>query len=116
MPHSKAYKGVIWTNHALKRLKDRKFSQHLAWKTIIFPDKKQRGKNNGSYEFTKNFGHRTVTVVANKTRENEWLVVSTWIDPPLKGSIDLKKQKRSVFSWIFDSLIKKLSRILKISV
>jgi hypothetical protein len=107
---SRTYKGIIWTNHALTRLKDRKISQHMAYKTIALPDSKKKGKKNGSYEFTRAEGDHKITVVAKRTDKNQWLIVSIWIDPPLKGSIDLRGKNEFILFKIFRDLIKSIFR------
>lgn len=108
MSYLRTYKGVVFTNHALERLKSRKMSQHQSWKAIAFADEKRKGKKTDSYEFIKKDGNHTVTVVAKRTDKNEWLVVSSWIDPPLKGSIDLSIKKESLWSRFLNYIFGKL--------
>jgi len=87
------YGGIIWTNHALERLGQRGLSQDLAWQTYKHPDKKLTGKNPGTTEYQKSFGNSLVTVIAKPNDDGSWIVLSNWIDPPLFGTEDYKKQQ-----------------------
>lgn len=106
MNYSRTYGGVIWTNHALERLKGRKIPQEIAWKAFRFPEETRKGKAPGSLEFVKLLDIYTVTVIAKKNDRREWIIVSCWIDPPLPGSVDLQEKKKhvSTFSWIISVL------------
>ena len=92
MGYNKQYVGAIWTNHAMERLGQRGLSQELAGQTFVNPDKKVPGKLTGSYEFQKRFGPSLVTVIAKPNEQNEWIILSNWIDPPLPGTADEKKK------------------------
>jgi hypothetical protein len=82
----------------------------MAYKTIALPDSKKKGKKNGSYEFTRAEGDHKITVVAKRTDKDQWLIVSSWIDPPLKGSIDLRGKNEFILFKIFRDLIKSIFR------
>jgi hypothetical protein len=60
---------------------------------VVCPDNAVKGKQQGTWEYTKRFGPSLVTVIATQSEKKEWLVLSNWIDPPLPGSIDIKKQE-----------------------
>ncbi|MDQ3098985.1 MAG: hypothetical protein M3Q44_04525 [bacterium] len=87
------YGNAIWTNHALDRLGQRGLSQQMAWQAFQYPDKRLDGKNPGTMEYQKKFGISLVTVIAKQNEKGEWLILSCWIDPPLPGSIDIKKNE-----------------------
>ncbi len=93
MPYTQHYGNAIWTNHALERLGQRGLSQDLAWQAFQYPDISKKGKNPNTMEYQKRFGPSLVTVTATQTEKKEWLILSCWIDPPLPGSIDIKKQE-----------------------
>jgi len=94
MEYKREYGGIIWTNHALERLKDRAFPQDKAWETIKYADIEKAGQKANTREFKKKFGAQTVTAIASKNEKGEWVVVSCWIDPPVIGTKDhYKKQK-----------------------
>lgn len=109
MGYSRTYQGIIWTNHALERLKARKIPQEFAWKTFRFPDGSKQGKSGGSQEFVKKIENHTITLIAKQNEKREWLILSVWIDPPIQGSIDMRDQyrkKESTASWIIKMFLR----------
>lgn len=73
------YKNVIFTDHALKRLKKRNITQDMVSKTLKQPEN-QIKEDNGNVRFTRTLSGRNVHVVANYLNdEKKWLVVSTWV-------------------------------------
>jgi hypothetical protein len=96
MANANNFANLIFTNHALQRLKERKFMQDMAWKTITKPDSMIAGKRAGSKEFRKRFDESVVTVVATQNEKNQWVVISCWIDPPLPGTADYKKKQHYI--------------------
>lgn len=77
---------IIFTNHAKKRLIDRKISEYEARQALQYPD--STGANqNGATEFRKRISAISITVIA-LYKENSWVVVSVWRDPPAQGTLD----------------------------
>ncbi|MCR4286292.1 MAG: hypothetical protein NUW00_05335, partial [Candidatus Kaiserbacteria bacterium] len=66
MKYSRTFGGAFWTTHALERLQSRKLPQEIAWKAFRFPEKTLKGKNKGSFEFTKTLDIYTITVIAKQ--------------------------------------------------
>ena len=93
MAYDQHYKGVIWTNHAIERLKQRRLDQATAWKAFQYPDVSLKGKQSGTIEYQKRFGKSLVTIIATKNEKKKWIILSCWVDPPLAGSIDIQKKK-----------------------
>ena len=93
MANQREYAGAIWTNHALDRLDQRGLSQVMAGQTFLYSDSYKSVKEGGT-EFTKKFDISTVTVIAKKSDQGEWLILSCWIEPPLPGSIDIGKKEK----------------------
>ncbi len=91
--YNNSYGGVIWTNHALERLGQRGLTQELALQAFKNPTEIITGKNPGTQEFQKKIQESLITVIAKKNEKKEWVVLSCWIDPPLPGSIDIKKKE-----------------------
>lgn len=97
--------GVIWTDHALKRLKERGISQSDAWATWSRPDQSRQGSNQkGSWVYYKTYGDQKLEVVAKKNEKGEWLILSVWSRPVLarqnrdqSGQSMLKK----IFEFLF---------------
>lgn len=85
--------GLIWTTHALSRLTERRFTQHMARETFYQPDKVHPGREKGTTEYQKRFGQSRVTVIAKQNEQHEWIIISCWIDPPLPGTKDAMKKE-----------------------
>lgn len=76
------YGGVIWTNHALDRLKERGISQGDALAAFNRPDQSRPGSSDkGSTVYYKTFGNDRIEVVAKKNEKGEWLILSVWSRP-----------------------------------
>lgn len=84
--------GVIWTNHALKRLDQRGLTQKMAYEAFQFPQSSVPGREIGTIEYRRRWGNSLVSVIAKQNEKKEWLILSLWINPPLPGSIDLEKK------------------------
>lgn len=94
MSYQNHYGGVIWTNHAIERMQQRKLEQDMALQAFQRPDRELPGKQHGTKEYQRRFGRSLVTIIAKQNEKSEWIVVSCWIDPPLYGTHDyVKKQK-----------------------
>lgn len=72
------FMGVIFTNHALQRLRERGIAQSDAWYTFKHPDKQGRGTTPGSYRYSKTYGQQTIEVIAKQNEKREWLILSCW--------------------------------------
>lgn len=81
-PH---YGGVIWTNHALKRLAERGISQGDAWATWRNPDQTRSAKKVGNWVYYKTYGNQKIEVVAAKNEKGEWVILSIWSRPVYGG-------------------------------
>ncbi len=93
MSYSSHFKGLIWTNHVIKRLQERKIPQEWAWRAFKYPDSIHKGKKLNTTEHVKKYQDLTITLIATKNDRKEWILISCWVDPPLPGSIDIKKRK-----------------------
>lgn len=72
------YGGVIWTNHALDRLKERGIKQGDAWATWRNPDQSRKGSASGSWVYYRNYGDTRIEIVARKNEKKEWIILSVW--------------------------------------
>ncbi|MCX7997102.1 MAG: hypothetical protein N2691_05140 [Patescibacteria group bacterium] len=93
MPAHQQYGGLIWTNHALERLQERKLPRHIAVTAYHAPDEKLRGKQPGTVELRKRHGKSLITLILKQNEPREWIVLSAWIDPPLPGTPDHRKRE-----------------------
>ena len=83
----------IWTNHAGKRLRERKIPQAFINKTLHYPDRTIRQKDNTT-ELQKRIDGKTVAAIVKKNERGEHIILSCWINPPFSGTKDHKKRQR----------------------
>ena len=100
---NKNFGGIIWTNHALKRLKERNIKQGDAWVTWKRPDQSRYATKKGAWIYYKTYGNQRIEVVAKKNEKKEWIVLSVW-SRPVYGR---EKKKESLIRL----LIRKIFRI-----
>ena len=70
--------GVIWTNHAIERMKDRKIKQGDAWSTWKRPDVSEYNKVKGVWVYKRTYPGEKIEVVAKKNEKGEWIILSVW--------------------------------------
>ena len=105
--------GVIWTNHALDRLKERGISQSDAWATWRRPDQSRPGTNQkGSWVYYKTYGDQKIEVVAKQNEKGEWVILSVWSKPVYEqhtkhSELKEKSISRKIFELLF---VKKANR------
>ena len=97
---------IILTNHAKKRLNDRKISKNQILQTISSPDFKIYNSD-GSIELSKKYGNQKVYTVIKENEKKEYIILSCWINPPNYGSKDFKNKQ-------FNKSLRKSSGIKKI--
>lgn len=85
---------VVFTNHAIERMRQRGISGDFVWQAVRMPDKTIPGKEKHTTEFIKYRNGHTITAVGKKNDLGEWVVLSAWIDPPLRGTADFKKKEK----------------------
>lgn len=73
--------GIIWTNHALDRLSQRKISQSDAYLTYDRPDDKRYAATKGAWVCTRKVGQQIIEVVASQNERKEWVIMSVWSKP-----------------------------------
>lgn len=98
----KNFGGVIWTNHAIQRLKRRGISQGDAWVTWKRPDQSRHGKVKGTWVYYKTYGKQKIEVVAKQNEKKEWIILSVWSRQVFEKRKKRKeKKKKSLLSKIF---------------
>lgn len=70
--------GIIWTKHALERMRQRGISQSDAWATWNRPQESRYAKARGAWIYYKIYGNQKIEVVAKKNEKGEWVVLSVW--------------------------------------
>lgn len=99
--------GVIWTDHALQRLRERGISQGDAWATWKNPEQSRKGSNvNGSWVYYKTYGNQKIEVVAKQNERREWIIMSVWSKPVYEQSRSYKPHQRDmlfvrILKWLF---------------
>jgi hypothetical protein len=73
--------GVIWTNHALDRLKSRGISQGDAWVAFTKADDSRYAKSRGGWVYVKTINGWRYEVVAKQNERKEWLILTVWAEP-----------------------------------
>lgn len=71
------YGGVIWTNHAMDRMRERGIKQGDAWATFNRPGKSRKGAS-GNWVYLRNWGGEQIEVVAKQDQKREWIILSVW--------------------------------------
>lgn len=93
MGFERNYGGIIFTTHALQRLRERGVTQEQVWHIIKHPENRIAGKNPGTTEYQKIVGNSIISVITKFTDKGENLVVSVIVEPPLPGTFAAKQKK-----------------------
>jgi hypothetical protein len=83
---------LIWTKHALQRLKERGLTQSDAWATWRNPDLRRPAQTKGNWIYYKTFGNQKLEVVVAKKGRGESVVVSVW-----SKFVSERKQNKNFF-------------------
>jgi hypothetical protein len=104
---NREYNGVIFTNHALERLKERGITQATAFATLAHPDRSRYAASNKAWIYNRTFGKEMVEVVAFQNEKKEWIIVSVWSRPLWKLNYTRDKYlvKVSWLDWVIDKLL-----------
>lgn len=70
--------GVIWTSHALEKLRERGINQSDAWATWRRPDQSRKASSKGSWVYYRTFGNQKIEVVAKQNEKKQWIILSVW--------------------------------------
>jgi hypothetical protein len=83
------YKGLIWTNHAIERMRQRGIKQGDAWATWNRPEQSYKAnlhKGEEAWRYYRTWGGQRIEVVAKQNEKKEWVIISVWSDPVPQGS------------------------------
>lgn len=76
----KNYQNLVFTNHALERIRLRSISQDQVQRVLANPDKTFPSDKPEQIKFIRSLNNRTIHVVAKHLPDqNKWLVVSVWV-------------------------------------
>lgn len=73
--------GIIWTDHALERLRERGIKQGDAWATWHNPQQSRKASTPGAWVHYRTYGNEKLEVVASKNERGGWVVLSVWSRP-----------------------------------
>lgn len=96
--------GVIWTNHALERLRERRIGQGDAWATFNRPQESRYASSKGAWIYHRTYGKEKIEVVAKQNEKREWVILSVWSRPVFEKE---KKGADSLIHLIFKRIFKK---------
>ena len=96
---------VIWTDHAIKRLKERGISQSDAWATWRRPQKSKHASVKGAWVFYRTYGNNRIEVVAKRNEKKEWVILSVW-----SKDIYQKPKSESFLSFLIRKVVVKKKR------
>lgn len=74
----KNFGGVIWTKHALEKMRERGIKQSDAWFVWKRPDQSRFAKAKGGWIYYKTFKGVKYEVVATQNKNKEWIIISVW--------------------------------------
>ena len=83
------YGGVIWTNHALDRLRERGIKQGDAWAVWNRPDQSRYSSTQGAWIYYKIYGNDKIEVVAKRNEKKEWIILSVWSKKVISHNIEV---------------------------
>ncbi|HEX2621095.1 MAG TPA: DUF4258 domain-containing protein [Phototrophicaceae bacterium] len=94
------YKNVVFTDHAIERLKLRRITQDMVVNTLKKPEH-QEPEADGDTKFTRKIQNRHVQVVSRYLPdEKKWLVISAWV----RGEEDPQPVWKQLLSFIWRSI------------
>lgn len=93
--------GVIWTNHALEKLRQRGILQSDAWATWRNPQQSYRARIPGAWIYYRTYGNEKIEVVAKKNEKGEWVILSVWSGPVYKKEAKTESFLKFLFRKIF---------------
>lgn len=76
--------GIIWTNHAMERMRQRGIKQGDAWATWHNPQQTRKAATQGAWIYYRTYGSEKIEVVVSKNDKGEWVVLSVWSRPVYK--------------------------------
>jgi len=85
------YKGLIFTNHILERMDQRRIDFKDVYWAWAHPDKNEKAQTNGAYKYSKQKDNKYIVVVAKKNEQGKWVVLTCW----QKEIVDWQKQKKT---------------------
>ncbi len=106
----KNFGNIIWTNHALEKLRERGIKQGDAWATWRNPEQSRQARIPGAWVYYKIYGSQKIEVVAKKNEKGEWIILSVWSQPVYgrekKAEPFIKFLIKKIYSMISSSFLR----------
>lgn len=103
---------VIWTNHALQRLKERNISQSDAYATFYHPSQSRYAQTKGAWVFYRDYGSDRIEVVASQNEKKEWVIMSVWSKPLYEKYQSFPRKKEYASFNFLENLVEKVLQLL----
>jgi hypothetical protein len=103
------YGGIIWTNHALARLRERGLTQGEALITLKHPQRTRYAQSQQAWVYNRSFNHNEIEVVASQNYAHEWVVMSVWSRNGYRNN-HRYLVRNGLVDWILDLLVKLFSK------
>jgi hypothetical protein len=102
------YGGLIWTNHALQRLRERGIRQGDAWATWNRPEQSRKGSGSqlGAWVYYRTYGSERIEVVAKQDEYKKWIIISVWSKRVDNNQVGTDKPKISFLKRLLNLLFK----------
>jgi hypothetical protein len=100
--------GVVWTDHALQRLRERGITQGDAWATFQRPEQSRYATTRGAWIYYKTYGTTKIEVVAKQNEKKEWIILTVWSRPVFEShgkSHHHTRGKQNIFVRLLRSLL-----------
>lgn len=100
----KHFGGVIWTNHALDRLRERGIKQGDAWATWRNPQesyKSELHKGEDAWRYYRTYSNERIEVVAKKGTDGKWIILSVWSKPSFQSQTKTPSFWKFIFKKLF---------------
>ena len=99
------FKGVIWTNHALDRMRKRGIKQGDAWAAWRRPDQSRYTASKSTWVYYKTYGDTKIEVVAKQNERKEWIILSVWSRPVYEKSGTLPTKPAPLWKQVIKQLL-----------
>lgn len=109
---NKKYKNLIFTDHALHRTTLRSIRLEAIYQTVNNPNQSFNQEDNqeeAAIKFIKSINDRQHHVIAKKTDQGQWLVISVWI----RGEEDPVPLMWQLLTFPFKVLWRLINKIIK---
>ena len=98
----KNFGGVIWTNHALQKMRERGIKQGDAWATWNRPEQSRYAANKRAWIYYRVFKNQKIEVVAKKDEKGKWVILSVW-----SKNVFVPPKPRSLFLVLWEKFFQK---------